>query len=171
MNRTSTRPEAAGTLTTDSARATRELGERLGAAAVPGTVLALIGPLGAGKTQLAKGVADGLGIRSVVNSPTFVLMNEHVGRLRLFHVDAYRLDDPEEALAAGVLDERQADGVTAVEWADRLDGWLPPDRLDLEIRLDPAGAPDRRFISWRAHGAAHAALAATLSAAAARSGR
>ena len=58
----------------------------------------------------------------MVNSPTFILMNEHDGRLRLFHVDAYRLDDPEEALAAGLLDERQAAGVTVVEWADRLDG-------------------------------------------------
>ena len=64
------------------------------------TLLALIGPLGAGKTELAKGVAEGLGVTSVVNSPTFVLMNEHTGRLRLFHIDAYRLDDPEEALAA-----------------------------------------------------------------------
>ena len=67
----------------------------------------LVGPLGAGKTELAKGVAEGLGVTSVVNSPTFVLMNEHVGRLRLFHIDAYRLDDTEEAGAAGLFDERQ----------------------------------------------------------------
>ena len=80
-------------------------------------MLALIGPLGAGKTQLAKGVADGLGVTSVVNSPTFVLMNEHVGRLRLFHIDAYRLDDPDEAVAAGLFDDRQAAGIEVVEWA------------------------------------------------------
>jgi len=137
---------------------TRELGRRLGTAAGRGTVLALIGPLGAGKTQLAKGVAEGLGVTGVVNSPTFVLMNEHLGRLPLYHVDAYRLDDPDEAMAAGLLDDRQAAGVTVVEWADRLSGWLPADRL--EIRMDPVrGEPMRRTLRWRALGAAHSALA------------
>jgi tRNA threonylcarbamoyladenosine biosynthesis protein TsaE len=127
--------------------------------AASGTTLALIGPLGAGKTELAKGVADGLGVTSVVNSPTFVLMNEHEGRLRLFHVDAYRLDDAEEALAAGLFDERQADGVTVVEWADRLDGWLPLERLDVWIAPDPDSESGRE-IRWAAHGDAHAGLAA-----------
>ena len=137
---------------------THELGRRLGAAAGPGTVLALIGPLGAGKTQLTKGVAEGLGVTGVVNSPTFVLMNEHHGRLLLYHVDAYRLEDPEEAIATGLLDDRQAGGVTVVEWADRLSGSLPVDRL--EIRMDPvAGEPMRRTLRWRAVGAAHSALA------------
>jgi tRNA threonylcarbamoyladenosine biosynthesis protein TsaE len=137
---------------------TREIGRRIGAAAVPGTMLALIGPLGAGKTQLTKGIAEGLGVVGVVNSPTFVLMNEHTGRLRLFHVDAYRLDDPEEASAAGLLDERQATGVTVVEWADRLDGWLPAERL--EIRLDtPPGAPMHRTLRWASHGPIHDRLA------------
>jgi tRNA threonylcarbamoyladenosine biosynthesis protein TsaE len=151
-------PVSSGRLTSDAPAETLGLGEALGRAAEPGTVLALVGPLGAGKTQLAKGVARGLGVHSVVNSPTFVLMNEHDGRLHLFHVDAYRLGDPEEARAAGLLDERQASGVTVVEWADRLDGWLPPERIDLELWPDPA-LPDRREIRWRAHGPAHARLA------------
>lgn len=149
---------SSGALRSDSPEATRALGRALGAAATPGTVLALIGPLGAGKTQLAKGVAEGLDVTSVVNSPTFVLMNEHAGRLRLFHVDAYRLDDPDEALALGLFDERQGDGVTVVEWADRLDGWLPRDRLDLWIEPD-AARENARALSWVAHGDAHAALA------------
>src|SRR5688572_32307798 len=117
-----------GTMRSDGPDRTRTIGRSLGRAAAPGTVLALVGELGAGKTQLAKGVAEGLDVRSVVNSPTFVLMNEHEGRLRLFHVDAYRLADPEEAIAAGLLDDRQSGGVAVVEWADRLDGWLPEDR-------------------------------------------
>jgi tRNA threonylcarbamoyladenosine biosynthesis protein TsaE len=138
--------------------ATRALGRALGHAAAPGTVLALIGELGAGKTQLAKGVADGLGVRGVVNSPTFVLMNEHAGRLRLYHVDAYRLGDPEEALAAGLLDDRQADGVVVIEWAERLAGLLPAERL--EIRLEtPPGEPSTRDLRWEAHGDAHRRLA------------
>ena len=136
---------------------TRAIGRRIGASAVPGTVLALVGPLGAGKTQLTKGIADGLGVTSVVNSPTFVLMNEHPGRLRLYHADAYRLGAPEEALDAGLLDDRQAGGVTVIEWADRLDGWLPLERLEIEIEIP--GDQDRRTLRWRAHGAAHERLA------------
>jgi tRNA threonylcarbamoyladenosine biosynthesis protein TsaE len=151
----------AGSLKTRSAAETRALGRALGRAAQPGTVIALSGPLGAGKTQLAKGVAEGLGVTSVVNSPTFILMNEHAGRLRLFHVDAYRLGDPEEALAAGLLDERQAGGVAVIEWADRLAGWLPDDRL--EIAIEPLPGEDRcRRLAWRATGPQHAGLAAVM---------
>jgi tRNA threonylcarbamoyladenosine biosynthesis protein TsaE len=154
-------PAASGTLTSTSPARTRSLGRALGTAAGPGTLVALIGPLGAGKTVLAKGIADGLGVTSVVNSPTFVLMNEHRGRLPFYHADAYRLDDPEEALAAGLLDERQAGGVTVVEWADRLDDWLPGERL--EVQLVPEGADNRRRLRWQAFGEAHAQLASALS--------
>jgi tRNA threonylcarbamoyladenosine biosynthesis protein TsaE len=147
-----------GTLRSDAPTRTREIGRALGRHAAPGTVLALTGELGAGKTQLAKGVAEGLGIETVVNSPTFVLMNEHVGRLRLFHVDAYRLGDPEEALAAGLLDEREADGVLVVEWADRLEELLPDDRLDIALVADDAD-PSGRSLAWTAHGSDHARLA------------
>ena len=136
-----------GSLLSTDPEQTRSVGRALGRAAVPGTMLALRGPLGAGKTQLAKGVAEGLDVASVVNSPTFVLMNEHIGRLRLFHVDAYRLDDPEEALAAGLLDDRELDGVTVVEWADRLD-----------IALEPGDRASERRIRWEAHGSGHALL-------------
>ena len=148
---------AQGTLVTADPEETRSVGRALGLSAAPGTVLALRGELGAGKTQLAKGVAEGLGVRTVVNSPTFVLMNEHVGRLRLYHVDAYRLSDPEEALAAGLLDDREIDGVSVIEWADRLDGWLPVERLDISLDLG-AGPTDRR-LRWEAHGEAHRLLA------------
>jgi tRNA threonylcarbamoyladenosine biosynthesis protein TsaE len=150
-----------GRLATSSAPATRRIGRRLGRAAEPGTCLALIGPLGAGKTQLAKGIAEGLGVRSVVNSPTFIIVNEHPGRLPLFHVDAYRLTDADEARQAGVFDERQASGVTVIEWADRLDGWLPADRLEVEIDPDPAG-PDRRILRWISTGPRHTELARVL---------
>jgi tRNA threonylcarbamoyladenosine biosynthesis protein TsaE len=148
----------AGTLRTAAPQETRAIGRALGSHAHAGTLVALIGPLGAGKTELAKGVAEGLGVTSIVNSPTFVLMNEHVGRLRLFHIDAYRLDDPDEALAAGLFDDRQASGVAVVEWADRLGDRLPPDRLELTLLPEPDGS-DLRTITWRASGAAHQRLA------------
>jgi tRNA threonylcarbamoyladenosine biosynthesis protein TsaE len=153
-------PRAAdhGSLHSDGPERTRAIGRAIGEAAGPGTVLALSGELGAGKTQLAKGVAEGLGVTSVVNSPTFVLMNEHAGRMRLYHIDAYRLDDPEDAIAAGLIDERQADGVVVVEWADRIADWLPANRLEIEIGA-PSADPDVRELRWTAIGDAHLALA------------
>ena len=132
--------------------------ERSGARREPGTLIALVGELGAGKTQLAKGVAEGLEVPTVVNSPTFVLMNEHVGRLRLYHVDAYRLAQPEEAVDAGLIEDRQSDGVVVIEWADRLEGWLPADRLEITISGDVAD-PSLRTLRWTASGSAHARLA------------
>ncbi len=153
--------DLSGTLASGAPERTRAIGRAMGAAAEPGSMICLVGPLGAGKTELAKGVAEGLGVRTVVTSPTFVLMNEHVGRLRLFHIDAYRLDDPEEALAAGLFDERQASGVSVVEWADRLDGWLPTDRLEINLVPDANGGDDRT-LRWRACGSAHTRLAAAL---------
>lgn len=157
MTRTTTLATHRGRLASDGPARTRAIGRALGLAAAPGTVLALSGELGAGKTLLAKGVADGLGVTSVVNSPTFVLMNEHDGRLRMHHIDAYRLADPEEAIDAGLLDDREVSGVTVIEWADRLDGWLPAERLD--IHLGPGVEAMERTITWEALGAAHARLA------------
>jgi len=151
---------ARGTLVSVNPARTRAIGRALGRHAEAGSVLALSGELGAGKTQLAKGVAEGLRVNGVVNSPTFVLMNEHPGRLRLYHIDAYRLGDPEEAWAAGLLDERQADGVTVIEWADRLAGWLPPDRL--EIHLVAGEGPSDRILRWHVHGLLHERLTAVL---------
>ena len=113
--------------------ATRALAERLAAVARPGDLLCLVGDLGAGKTQFAKGFAVGLGIKDIVNSPTFVLMSEYPGRIPLFHLDLYRLDDAADALAGGLLDERQAEGVVLVEWAERLGPALPVARLDVLI--------------------------------------
>jgi tRNA threonylcarbamoyladenosine biosynthesis protein TsaE len=125
-------------LTAGSPQATAELGERLASVARPGDVVCLWGELGAGKTVLAKGFGRGLGVAGTISSPTFILMAEYEGRLPLFHVDLYRLADASEALLGGLLDERQADGVTLVEWPDRLGAALPSDRLDIRI----AGAGD-----------------------------
>jgi tRNA threonylcarbamoyladenosine biosynthesis protein TsaE len=118
---------------TTSAAGTRSFGAWLAAVARPGDRIALTGSLGAGKTQLAKGFAVGLGIRDVVNSPSFTLMAEYEGRLPLFHQDLYRLEGVDDAFAGGLLDERQDLGVTLAEWADRLGDRLDPDRLELHL--------------------------------------
>jgi tRNA threonylcarbamoyladenosine biosynthesis protein TsaE len=99
---------------------TEALGEDWGRAAESGLVIGLSGELGAGKTQLVKGLARGLGITARVHSPTFTLVNEYAGgRLRLFHLDLYRLETPEQMHAAGLEDFLRPDGVTVVEWAER----------------------------------------------------
>jgi tRNA threonylcarbamoyladenosine biosynthesis protein TsaE len=117
----------------DSVEDTISLGARLGRVAAPRDLVCVWGDLGAGKTQLAKGIARGLGVDAVVNSPTFILMAEYPGRIPLFHVDLYRLADAADALAGGVVDERQADGITVVEWPERMGDLLPARRLDVRI--------------------------------------
>lgn len=129
-------------IVTRSAAETRALAADLAVAARPGDRIALRGELGVGKTQFAKGFAVGLGIAEVVMSPTFTLMAEYAGRLRLFHLDLYRVSGLAEAYEGGLLDERQAEGVTVIEWAERLDPVVDPDRLEVALVAGP-GAEDR----------------------------
>ena len=113
--------------------ATTRLGRALGEVAEAGDLICLWGDLGAGKTHLAKAIGAGLGVTETITSPSFVLMAEYDGRLPLFHIDPYRLVSAEDALAGGLIDERQAEGVTLVEWPERLGDALPVDRLDVRI--------------------------------------
>ena len=100
---------------------TEALGERFGRAARRGLVIALAGDLGAGKTQFVRGVARGLGCAGRVHSPTFTLVNEYGGgRLKLFHLDLYRLETAAQILSAGIEEFLQPDGVAVIEWAERL---------------------------------------------------
>lgn len=110
------------TFTSNSPEQTQSLGEAWGRDAASGLVICLSGELGAGKTQLAKGIAHGLGVTSRVHSPTFTLVNEYSGgRLPLFHVDLYRLDNPDQIIAAGLEEYFHPHGVSVIEWAER---WL-----------------------------------------------
>jgi tRNA threonylcarbamoyladenosine biosynthesis protein TsaE len=106
---------------------TAALGETWGRTVQRGLVIGLCGDLGAGKTQLVKGLARGLGIEALVHSPTFALVNVYPGgRLPLFHLDLYRLDTPDQIRAAGLEEYLQPDGVAVIEWAERWYGTRPP---------------------------------------------
>jgi len=137
--------------------ATSRLGMALGAQAQPGDLICLWGELGAGKTHLAKAIGRGLGVEATITSPSFILMAEYDGHLPLFHIDLYRLADGTDALAGGLIDDRQSAGVTLVEWPERLGDALPARRLDVRIggsgeepraiRLRAVGDPDlRRYL-------------------------
>lgn len=127
---------------------TTRLGRALGEVARAGDLLCLWGDLGAGKTHLAKAIGAGLGVTDTIASPSFILMAEYDGRLPLFHIDPYRLLSAEDALAGGLIDERQAGGVTLVEWPERLGDALPIDRLD--VRIEGTGDDPRTItlIAW-----------------------
>jgi tRNA threonylcarbamoyladenosine biosynthesis protein TsaE len=114
-----------------SAAETEQLGEAWGRAGQPGLVIGLRGDLGAGKTQLVKGLARGLGISARVHSPTFALVNVYTGgRLPLFHLDLYRLETLEQVLAAGLEEYLRPEGVTVIEWAER---WFQVERPKFEV--------------------------------------
>lgn len=117
--------------------ATEAFGRRLGELLFPGAVIALVGPLGAGKTHLTRAVAEGLGVRNpaAVNSPTFVLIQEYPARLPVYHFDAYRLSGPREFAELGVDEYFHGDGVCVVEWADKVEPTLPADHLRIEITV------------------------------------
>jgi len=143
---------------TYSGEETLLLGERLGLLLAAGDVLCLTGELGAGKTVFAKGVGRGLGVRDVVTSPTFTLINEYQGRLPFYHIDAYRLTGAADMAGLGYEEYFYGSGVTLVEWAGLVAAALPDDRLDIafevapgmddvrEIRFSPRGERFRRLV-------------------------
>ncbi|MHB8902521.1 MAG: tRNA (adenosine(37)-N6)-threonylcarbamoyltransferase complex ATPase subunit type 1 TsaE [Thermoguttaceae bacterium] len=123
---------------------TFRLGAALAGRLPPGSVVALLGTLGAGKTRLVQAIAEGYGIpRRDVVSPTFVLIHEYPGDRMLYHIDAYRLKDDDEFLELGPEEYFESDGVTLVEWADRVENCLPQERL--EVRIEVTGAETRAF--------------------------
>jgi tRNA threonylcarbamoyladenosine biosynthesis protein TsaE len=129
----------------DDLSATDALGARLGQSLFPGAVVALVGPLGAGKTHLVRAIAVGLGIAnsSAVTSPTFVLIQEYPARLPIYHFDAYRLSGVAEFLELGALEYYEMGGVCLIEWADRVERALPAEHL--LIQIVPVDADRREF--------------------------
>jgi tRNA threonylcarbamoyladenosine biosynthesis protein TsaE len=132
------------TFTADDETGTARLGAALAQALPAGTVVALYGTLGAGKTRLVQAMAEALGIdRRQVVSPTFMLIQEYHGQKSIYHADAYRLRDEDEFLALGPDEYFDGDGLVLVEWADRVAGCLPRERVD--VRIEVTGENQRQF--------------------------
>ena len=129
------------TLASASPEQTRDVGERLAQTLGPSAVVALTGELGAGKTCFVQGLVRGLGATTRATSPTFVLVNEYRGRFPIHHVDAYRIGAPAEMVDIGLLDLIDGDGVTVIEWADKILSLLP-DRT-IHVVIDGVGDEQR----------------------------
>ena len=117
-----------------SEQETEQIGEAIGRAAEPGTVVALIGDLGTGKTTLTKSIARGLGVTETVTSPTFNIIREYKsGRIPQYHFDVYRIGDPDEMFELGYEEYFYGDGICVVEWADIIEELLPEDAVIIRI--------------------------------------
>jgi tRNA threonylcarbamoyladenosine biosynthesis protein TsaE len=135
---------------------TERLGQALADVAVPGTVIGLVGPLGAGKTRLVRAIAERLGVDpSAIASPTFVLIHEYDGTIPVYHFDAYRLESARAFEDLGVADYWSAGGLCLVEWADRVRGLLPPETWF--VHIEPIDAT-RRLVTIEVPGSSRAVL-------------
>jgi len=120
---------------TKSASETIRLGKSIGSRLRPGDVVALVGELGAGKTQFIKGLAAGAGVAkpTYVSSPSFTLINEYPGKVPFYHIDLFRLESQKEAEGLGLEDYFQGAGITAIEWADKIPSLLPVEMLSIHM--------------------------------------
>ena len=120
---------------TKSSAETIRIGKSIGSRLLPGDVVALVGELGAGKTQFIKGLAAGVGIGNptYISSPSFTLINEYPGKIPFYHIDLFRLEREKEAEELGLEDYFQGGGITAIEWADKIPSLLPKEMLFIHI--------------------------------------
>lgn len=121
------------TITTYCEKETILLGKKFSDELKKGDIVALYGELGTGKTQLVKGICDGLGVDQPVTSPTFTLMNQYDGREKIFHYDFYRLNSESEIYDLCVDDYFFSDGISLIEWAEKCENLLPPDRININL--------------------------------------
>ena len=112
----------------------------------PGDVVTLNGDLGVGKTAFTQGLAKGLGVEEIVNSPTFTIVNQYEGRLPIYHFDVYRIEDSDEMFEIGYDEMIDGDGVSVIEWAERIEDLLPVPRYDVTISKDEKMHDDFRKI-------------------------
>ncbi|MGH4126197.1 MAG: tRNA (adenosine(37)-N6)-threonylcarbamoyltransferase complex ATPase subunit type 1 TsaE [Clostridium sp.] len=126
---------------------TYKIGELIGELVNSGDIICLIGDLGTGKTHLTKGIAKGLGIEDHVTSPTFTIVNEYAGRLKLYHFDVYRVNDPDEIEAIGFDEYIFSDAVSIIEWANYIEELIPRNNLTITIEKLPEFGDNYRKIS------------------------
>lgn len=119
-----------------SAEETERLGKELGEKLKKGQVVSLRGSLGAGKTVLAKGIAKALGINEAIVSPTFTIVQEYHGKEKLYHLDIYRLSGDDEFESMGGEEFLYPDGITLIEWSEKIEDMLPDDTLFISITID-----------------------------------
>jgi tRNA threonylcarbamoyladenosine biosynthesis protein TsaE len=127
------------TIVSRNAEQTIELGKKIAEKLTKGSVVALHGPLGSGKTTLVKGIAAGLGIEESVTSPSFTLISEYEGRLRLYHMDLYRIDSMDEFELLGAEELMYDEGVTIIEWAEKIEEILPENRIGVTFDMEAGG--------------------------------
>ena len=132
-----------------SVEETYRLGKQIGSLVNSGDIICLIGDLGTGKTHLAKGIAKGLGIEDHITSPTFTIVNEYTGRLKLYHFDVYRVNDPDEIAAIGFDEYIFSDAVSIIEWANYIEELIPPDNLTITIEKSIKFGDDYRKITFQ----------------------
>jgi len=131
------------TIITNNEAETVHEGEKLGHSLAPGSVVALYGELGAGKTTFTRGLASGLGVRMSVSSPTFTIVNEYLSKIPLFHFDMYRLENENELFDIGWDDYLERNGVCVVEWSEKVPGAFSQDAVI--VKLENLGG-DKRLI-------------------------
>ena len=136
-------------LTTNSSEETIALGEILGAMLKPGDVLAMRGTLAAGKTTITKGIAKALGVTDNITSPTFCIISEYEGaKMPLYHMDVYRLDNTEDFINLGVDDLIYGNGVSIIEWSEKIQSELPKKTITVQITPNEDSTRTIELINW-----------------------
>ena len=136
------------TFTTSSAEETITLGEKIGRLLKKGDIIAMQGTLAAGKTTITKGIAKALGITDTITSPTFCLISEYQGKMPLYHMDVYRLDGTEDFINLGTDDMLYGDGVSIIEWSEKIMDELPSNTIVLKITPQDDGKRLIEIDNW-----------------------
>lgn len=136
------------TFVTHSAEETIQLGKKIGSLLQPGAIIAMEGNLAVGKTTITKGIAESLGIEETITSPTFTLISEYEGKMPLYHMDVYRLDSCEDFINLGVEDLMYGDGVSIIEWSERVREELPKFTITLRLEIRGDGGRDITLENW-----------------------
>lgn len=121
--------------TTSTPEETKEFGRALAEELKAGSVVALSGPLGSGKTVMIQGICSGLGVTEPVTSPSFVIINEYPGKIRVYHFDLYRLENTEEFIKLGYEEYFYGKGITLIEWAEKIKAFLPQKRIEIDLEI------------------------------------